>query len=357
MSQGSNSLFTNKSKYRLNQLFGYQDADEHRENENRLRDAFQEQHAWNDSMDDADWKINFPNWNLGAHRGTVGIDMRGIGNDETFFFGDGSGLTNLTKGGMGDLSQKMYHSNSTLNVGYGGIIQSGNLLNDYWYQGWLAYVTATASIPSGTYWGDYLIAGTDYIKGGPNTITLSTFPMDMPGGNPWHYLGGTFTMHHRCIFSRYAQGGATWSGSNMTLRFRLVGENGVVYGTNGAGDANGYADGNISLPVPTTNITWNVYPFLIETKFDVQNLPAQRYRIQYGLTTPDYGLTIRSSCATWVGVPQALMFNSGGSYPNITAPGYWEITQARFNALYGAFITKRTGHGAWNTYMTWTTAD
>lgn len=366
MSTGSNSLFTNKSKYRLNQLFGYQDADEHRENENRLRDAFQEQHAWNDSMDDADWKINFPNWNLGAHRGTVGIDMRGIGNDETFFFGDGSGLTNLTKGGMNNLCQLMTGAIGSVNgfpvsdrhFGTYGDYNYGSPTHRhaYWPLSAIANALWSTTSLSGTYWGPTVLNTTVYDPGAPYyDASLPAFALERMG-TPILRLGGTFVFHHRfhfCLFA--ASPGNAWSGSPFTLKFRLYDrETGTYYGTNGAGDTAGYSTGEITITPTVVDSLWTPSVWVCETHFNVSSLPEGNYFLQYGLTIPNYGTRITSN-AVWSCCSTVTTNNHGGVYPSITSPGFWEMTRGRYYAIFGTANTgEKTKWYAQNHFICWT---
>jgi hypothetical protein len=86
--------FIDGSPYVLNQLFGYQDAEESRQRPLRLRDALALQHRWvNTGAATPD---------IGTHYGNIG-DVAVPAN--TVYYGDGSHLTNLYKGGWANLSK------------------------------------------------------------------------------------------------------------------------------------------------------------------------------------------------------------------------------------------------------------
>lgn len=374
MSTGSDSLFTNKTRYRLNQLFGYQDADEHRENENRLRDAFQDQHAWNDNMDNADWQAAFPNWNLGAHRGTVGIDMRGIGNDETFFFGDGSGLTNITKGGMNNLCQIMATNDLRLPVSGSpsdsifATTFANNLGNNdrnkhgTWPLSWVANSNFTSTNLAGQYWGPSWLGSFGANLGyGAQWYDGAAIRADLPGGTPWLHLGGDFEFHHRFLFIYWSfASSVAWGGAPFSLQFRFLGSDGIIYGTNGAGDSLGYSDGVITITPITVDTNWTGTPWVCETAFTVTGLPEQNYLLQYGLNTPGYGSRF-ASVAHWVGIDGGwiLARNDGGSYPSITPPGAWELTRGRHNAIFPSAPLAQGYNGVYdyNQFIAWTTSD
>jgi len=90
MSLGSNYDFANLSDFTLNQILGYQDVNDIKSKADRLRDAFQRQHAWDDNtVGDAAWTISYPNWNLGDHVGNIGVA------GQTTFYGDGTNLSGV----------------------------------------------------------------------------------------------------------------------------------------------------------------------------------------------------------------------------------------------------------------------
>jgi len=68
MGNTSDYTFVDGSEFQLNQLFGYQDAEEGRSRGLRIRDALRRQHAWDDTS-----RPTWANpWNLGDHIGVVG---------------------------------------------------------------------------------------------------------------------------------------------------------------------------------------------------------------------------------------------------------------------------------------------
>lgn len=95
--------FVDGSPYILNQLFGYQDAEESRQRPLRLRDALALQHRW------VNTGAAVPD--IGTHYGNIG-DVTTPAN--TVYYGDGSNLVNVNKGGWADLTRTGFSIGGTL---------------------------------------------------------------------------------------------------------------------------------------------------------------------------------------------------------------------------------------------------
>ena len=129
--------FVDGSPYVLNQLFGYQDAEESRQRPLRLRDALALQHRW------VNTGTSTPD--IGTHYGNVG-DVSNPAN--TVYYGDGSHLINLYKGGWADLTKTGYGVSSALISPSGATGRISNthffwaaeyglgMTNGLWYENW-----------------------------------------------------------------------------------------------------------------------------------------------------------------------------------------------------------------------------
>lgn len=135
--------FVDGSPYILNQLFGYQDAEESRQRPLRLRDALALQHRWVNSG------TSTPD--IGTHYGNIG-DVATPSN--TVYYGDGSNLINVNKGGWADLTRV-----GTVTVGGGYLAGNGNA----------SQRIANATFQWGTDYGTNMLCGVWYDNQPPSS--------------------------------------------------------------------------------------------------------------------------------------------------------------------------------------------
>lgn len=93
MSTGSDFNFALVANFAINQILGFQDVNADQDRAARLRDAFEEEHAWDDdTVGDTAWNTANPNFNIGQHTGNIGV---ATGTGQTIYYGDGSNILNI----------------------------------------------------------------------------------------------------------------------------------------------------------------------------------------------------------------------------------------------------------------------
>lgn len=253
MSQGSDSLYTRQSRFTLNQLFGYQDADEMRENMNRLRDAFADQHAWgsasDEQLDNVEWALAYPNWDLGAHVGDIGVA------GYTNFIGDGSQIVNLAKGALGNACQVLpttlyftpnfnypaqFPSPGPNTMPFSAIASWGHI-KTLWIQGGYS-PTSIGRIQPGVWYYNNVATAHQFIGNFPTPDMYYNEGLSSPFlGQKWAPIyvpsamyGGKFHFRLKCLIHVYSasQFGANWnsiSGSTIEILPSLYGIDGTIY--------------------------------------------------------------------------------------------------------------------------------
>lgn len=324
---GSDYSFVEGSEFQLNQLFGYQDAEEGRANGIRLRDGIRQQHAWipETAKDPAGWTHDWP---VGTHVGPIGYQADP---SQTQFHGDGAGIINIgSNGGIKDLSQSFDSPGNWLNA---TDLPLGDSVASF-YVNYLASWFSSTGIPSGNWYGH---CGTSLVYVGLNHNHLVGIWPTTIGNQPTSpvvWLSGNFSLHLHFMLMVWIQSGASWGGVDQLLvRPQLLAQDGTTY-TYPADDLVITTGGNA--PDITKKWFWHCHQVL-----NVASFPAGFASIGWQIQ------------GDWANLPHAVSIfcMSRGQIAKINA---WGLTQnaALLNKSqlgYGC-TTSPNGYGGFNYY-------